>query len=39
VVKDALEGGYRAMAADRDREREARERVEGFVADVADEPG
>jgi predicted CopG family antitoxin len=35
---DLLEG-YRAMAADAEYEREAQEWVEGFVGDVADEPG
>jgi len=39
VVQDHLEAGYRAMAADEEREREALEWVEGLVADVADEPG
>ena len=33
-----LAEGYRAMAADEDREREATEWVEGVVGDVADEP-
>ena len=39
VVSDDLEAGYRAMAADEEREREALEWVEGSVADLADEPG
>jgi predicted CopG family antitoxin len=30
--------GYRAMAADEAREREASEWVEGLIGDVADEP-
>jgi len=39
VIQDALEEGYRAMAADEEHEREAMEWIEGVVADVADEPG
>ena len=39
VVSDDLEAGYRAMAADEKREREALEWIEGIVADVADESG
>jgi predicted CopG family antitoxin len=39
VVEDALEDGYRAMAADEEHEREAMDWIEGVVADVADEPG
>ena len=39
VVQDALEEGYRAMAADEEREREAMEWIEGVVADATDEPG
>ncbi|HEX9906356.1 MAG TPA: hypothetical protein VGA77_15495 [Propylenella sp.] len=31
--------GYRAMVADEEREREAREWIEGLSADIADEPG
>ena len=31
--------GYRAMAADEQREREALEWIEGLTADIADEPG
>jgi hypothetical protein len=38
VITDALEEGYRAMAADEEHEREATEWIEGVVADVADEP-
>jgi hypothetical protein len=38
VVPDALEAGYRAMAADEAREREATEWVEGLISDVADDP-
>jgi hypothetical protein len=38
VVEDALEEGYRAMAADEEHEREAMEWIEGVVGDVADEP-
>jgi predicted CopG family antitoxin len=38
VVHDALVDGYRAMAADEQREREASEWVEGLISDVADEP-
>jgi hypothetical protein len=38
VTADAdLEVGYRAMAADEEREREALEWIEGLVGDVADE--
>jgi hypothetical protein len=39
VVDEALEEGYRAMAADEEYEREATEWIEGVVADVADAPG
>ena len=39
VVQDALEEGYRAMAADEDREREATAWIEGVVADATDDPG
>jgi predicted CopG family antitoxin len=39
VIQNALEEGYRAMAADEEHEREAMEWIEGVVADVADEPG
>jgi predicted CopG family antitoxin len=38
VVEDALEEGYRAMAADEEREREATEWSESLIADVADDP-
>jgi hypothetical protein len=38
VVRDRLEEGYRAMAADEAREAEAAEWIEGLVGDVADEP-
>ncbi len=33
-----LEEGYRAMAADEEREREALEWIEGIVEDIADDP-
>jgi predicted CopG family antitoxin len=38
VVQDALEDGYREMAADEEREREAMEWIENLAPDVADEP-
>ena len=38
VVQDDLEAGYRAMAADDEREHEAAEWIEGLIGDVADEP-
>lgn len=38
VTDRHLEDGYRAMAADEDREREADAWSEGLVGDVADEP-
>ncbi len=38
VVRDRLEEGYRAMAADEKREAEAAEWSEGLIADAADEP-
>ena len=38
VVHDDLEAGYRAMAADEEREQEAAEWIEGLIGDVADEP-
>ncbi|MGH6944529.1 MAG: addiction module antitoxin [Geminicoccaceae bacterium] len=38
VVADAFEEGYRAMAADEEREREAAEWAENLIGDVADEP-
>ncbi len=37
VVQRGLEEGYRAMAADEEREREALEWAEGLIGDVADE--
>jgi hypothetical protein len=39
VVDEALEEGYRAIAADEEHEREAMEWIGGVVAHVADEPG
>jgi hypothetical protein len=38
VVRDELEEGYRAMAADEAREADAAAWSEGLVGDVADEP-
>jgi hypothetical protein len=38
VVDDALVAGYRAMAADEEREGEASEWIEGLIGDVADDP-
>lgn len=38
VTGRELDEGYRAMAADEEREREATEWAEGLVGDVADEP-
>ncbi|HJU19107.1 MAG TPA: hypothetical protein VJ770_21845 [Stellaceae bacterium] len=38
VMPQGLVEGYRAMAADEAREREAEEWVENLVGDVADEP-
>ena len=38
VVRDGLEEGYQAMAADEAREAEALEWSEGLLGDVADEP-
>ena len=38
VVPDALDEGYRAMAADEAREHEAEEWAEELVGDVGDEP-
>ena len=38
VVQDALEDGYRAMAADAQHEREATAWIETLIGDVADEP-
>lgn len=37
VLPEALEEGYRAMAADEAREADASEWVEGLVGDVSDE--
>lgn len=37
VLDTALDDGYRAMAADKEREEEARSWVEGLTADMADE--
>lgn len=37
VLDTVLDDGYRAMAADTDREEEARLWVEGLTADMADE--
>jgi predicted CopG family antitoxin len=37
VVREELEAGYRAMAADEAREAEAAQWSEGLVGDVADE--
>jgi predicted CopG family antitoxin len=38
VVRTELEAGYRAMAADEEREHEATEWIEGLIGDLADEP-
>lgn len=38
VVQDDLAEGYRAMAADEEREREAMEWIEGLISDVPDDP-
>ena len=38
VVDEALEEGYRAMAADEERERDAIEWSESLISDVADDP-
>ena len=38
VVRDALADGYRAMAADEARERDAVDWADGLIGDVADEP-
>lgn len=38
VIGRDLAEGYRAMAADEEREREAADWVEGLTADIADEP-
>jgi predicted CopG family antitoxin len=37
IAREVVEG-YRAMAADEEREREASEWVEGLTGDIADEP-
>lgn len=39
VLQRDLSEGYRAMAADKDREREASEWVENLTGDIAHEPG
>ncbi len=39
VVTDDLETGYRAMAADEEREAEVAEWAEGLIGDVANGPG
>lgn len=38
VTARDLEAGYRGMAADEAREREAEEWIEGLIGDVADDP-
>ena len=38
VLQTELAEGYKAMAADEEREREATEWVENLTADIADEP-
>ncbi len=38
VLDTALDAGYRAMAADAEREAEAQAWINGLVADLADEP-
>ena len=38
VLRRNLAEGYRAMAADQEREREATEWVENLAGDIADEP-
>ena len=38
VLSRDLAEGYRAMAADEEREREAGEWVEGLTGDIADDP-
>ena len=37
-IPDELAEGYRAMAADEERERDALEWVENLAGDIADEP-
>ena len=39
VMPREIVEGYRAIAADQTREREAAEWLEGLTGDVADEPG
>ena len=39
VLQGDLAEGYKAMAADEEREREATEWVENLTGDIADEPG
>ena len=38
VLRPDLAAGYRQMAADEEREREAEEWVEGLTGDIADKP-
>jgi predicted CopG family antitoxin len=38
VLQTELAAGYKAMAADEEREREATEWVENLTGDIADEP-
>jgi len=38
VISQEVAKGYRAMAADEEREREAAEWVENLTGDIADEP-
>ena len=38
VIEDDLDGAYRALAMDEEREREALEWSEAMISDVADEP-
>jgi predicted CopG family antitoxin len=38
VLQGDLAAGYRAMAADEEREREAAEWVEGVTGEIADDP-
>jgi len=38
VLGSALDDGYRAMAADTEREQEAQEWIDGLIADSADDP-
>jgi hypothetical protein len=38
VISQEVVKGYRAMAADEEREREAAEWVENLTGDIADEP-